>query len=152
MNCMMKKILFLFVLCVSLMQVACADSEKAIGLTDLPQQAQTFVKQYFADAKVGYYQKERDGLTVTYKVVFLNGDKLEFNKKGEWIDVDCKTLSVPEDIVPQEIRNFVESSYPETKVLHIEKGKRSYEVKLSNGMELKFDLKFNVMDLEHDRD
>lgn len=148
----MKKILFLFVLCLSLIQVACADSEKAIGLADLPQQAQTFMKQYFADAKVGSYQKERDGLTVTYKVIFLNGDHIEFDKKGAWIDVDCSKLSVPEKIIPQQIKNFVETSYPGAKVLHIEKGKRSYEVRLSNGMEVKFDLKFNVMDLESDRD
>lgn len=149
---MMKKILFVFVMCVSLMQVACADSEKAIGLKDLPQQAQTFVQQYFADVKVGYYQKERDGLTVTYKVVFLNGDKLEFNKKGEWIDVDCKNLMVPEEIVPQQIKDFIENSYPGSKILHIEKGKRDYEVRLTNGMEVKFDKNFNVMDLDHDRD
>lgn len=149
----MKKILFLFVMCVSMMQMACADNEKAIGLTDLPQQAQNFLKQHFADAKVGAYQKERDGLTVTYKVMFLNGDQVEFNRKGEWIDVDCKALLMPESIVPQQIKTFVESSYPGTKVVHIERGDRqSYEVKLSNGMDLKFDKKFNVMDLEYDRD
>ncbi|MDY4044088.1 MAG: PepSY-like domain-containing protein [Marinifilaceae bacterium] len=148
----MKRFLFLMVLCVSLMQVACADSEKAIGVTDLPEKAQQFVKRYFADAKVGYYQKERDGFTVTYKVVFLNGDKLEFDRKGEWKDLECRNVFIPDEVVPAQILKFVRDSYPGARVTHIEKTKRKYEVKLDSGMEIAFDLKFNVMELEHDRD
>ena len=41
------------------------------------------------------------------------------------------------------------TNYPDTKVLKIERDKKEYEVKLSNRVELKFDLKFNLIDIDN---
>ncbi|MCZ2607976.1 PepSY-like domain-containing protein, partial [Bacteroides fragilis] len=40
-------------------------------------------------------------------------------------------------------------NYPDAKVLKIERDKTDYEVKLSNGWELKFDSKFNLIDIDN---
>lgn len=50
-----------------------------------------------------------------YKVVFVNGAKVEFAKNGEWKDVECKYGEVPAAIVPQQIRDYVTKNYPKTR-------------------------------------
>ena len=50
------------------------------------------------------------------------------------------------------IKKYVETNYPEAKVLSIERDRYDYEVKLSNFWEIKFDMNFNVFDMDNDRD
>ena len=44
--------------------------------------------------------------------------------------------------------DIVKQYYPEANILEYEVGKRSYEVKLSNRMEMKFNTKFQVIGLD----
>ena len=83
------------------------------------------------------------------KLFFTNGNKVEFDKKGNWEEVDCKHSSVPVPIIPAAIQKYVTTHYPDAKVLKIERDKKDYEVKLSNRTELKFDLKFNLIDIDN---
>ena len=48
----MKKLVFLLVCFFTLQTVARADDDKPIQVTQMPQQAQQFIKQHFADSKV----------------------------------------------------------------------------------------------------
>ena len=48
----MKKLVFLLVCLFTLQTVARADDDKPIQVTQMPQQAQQFIKQHFADSKV----------------------------------------------------------------------------------------------------
>ena len=64
----------------------------------------------------------------------------------------CRTLTVPASAIPAGINKFVTENYPDAKVVHIEKDRYEYEVKLSNFWEIKFDLKCNVIDLDRDND
>ena len=84
-----------------------------------------------------------------YKVVFVNGAKVEFTKNGEWKDVECKYGEVPAAIVPQQIRDYVAKNYPDRKVTAIDRDRRDYEVELDNGLDLKFDLKFRLIDIDN---
>jgi len=145
----MKKLIFLFV-CVFSIQVALADNDKPINFTQLPQAAQKFVKQHFPKAKIAFVDAEL--FDKSYNVVFNNGDKLEFDKKGEWTEVNCKSTVVPAKVIPTPIKKYVETNYPEAKVLSIERDRYDYEVKLSNFWEIKFDMNFNVIDMDNDRD
>ena len=52
-------------------------------------------------------------------------------------------------MIPAQIQKYVSTNYPDAKVLRIEKDKKDYEIKLSNGWEIKFDLKFNVIDIDN---
>ena len=136
----MKKLAVLLVGVLVSMQVMFADNEKPIAFEQLPQAAQTFVKQ------------ETDFLKKSYDVVFINGDKLEFDSNGNWKEMSCKMQSVPESAIPAAIKKFVNENYPDARVMQLEKDRYEYEVKLSNFWEIKFDLNFNVIDLDRDDD
>lgn len=145
----MKKLVFLLVCLFTLQSVARADDDKPIQVTQMPQTAQQFIKQHFADSKVALAKMESDFLYKSYEVIFTNGNKVEFDKKGSWTEVDCKYGAVPVAVIPAAIQNYVKSNYPETTILKIERDKKDYEVKLSNRIELKFDLKFNLIDIDN---
>ena len=147
----MKK-LFLLLVSVFTMQVAMADNDKPVTFEQLPQAAQAFIKQNFADREIAFAKVDKDWLDATYDVLFTNGEKLEFNKKGEWKEMQCKLNSVPEKALPAAIVKFVNDKYPGAKVISIEKDRYEYEVTLSNFWEITFDLQFNVIDLDRDDD
>ena len=143
----MKKLLFLL-LSVFTLQVAQADNDKPITVDQLPEKAQQFIRQHFANEKVSLAKSERDFLEVTYEVIFTSGMKVEFTNDGQWKDVDCRYASVPKGIVPAQIAQKAQELYPETTIRQIDRDSRDYEVKLSNGLELTFDLKFNLIDID----
>ncbi len=147
----MKK-LFLVLVCVCTMQVVMADNDKPVTVEQLPKTAQTFIKQHFSGLQVALAKVDKDWFDTTYDVIFTNGDKLEFNKNGEWTELTCKQSTVPVKAVPASIQKFLNERYPDAKVLVIEKDRYEYEVRLSNSMEVKFDLNFNVIDLDRDDD
>ena len=145
----MKKLMILSaILMVFGITTACADNDKPIAVTQLPQKAQQFIKTHFSKEKVAFAKLERDFLETTYEVVFTNSTKLEFQKDGNWKEVDCKYSTVPTGIVPAQIAQYVMQNYPDTKIVKIDRDKRDYEVKLTNGLELTFDLKFNLIDID----
>lgn len=78
----------------------------------------------------------------------MNGEKLEFDKAGEWTEVQCRQSEVPAQIIPKAIRNYVKTNYPAAKILQIERDKKEYEIKLSNRWEIKFDSKMRVIDID----
>ena len=84
----------------------------------------------------------------SYDVVFNNGEKVEFDRKGNWTEIDCKMSSVPAGLVPAKIAQYVKSTYPGTKILQIEKDDSQYEVKLSNRLEVTFNRNFQVVDID----
>lgn len=145
----MKKLVFLLVCLFTLQTVARADDDKPIQVSQMPQPAQQFIKQHFADSKIALVKMESDFFYKSYEVIFTNGDKVEFDKKGRWEEVNCKYSSVPVAIIPAAILNYVTTNYPDVKVQKIERDKKEYEVKLSNRTELKFDLKFNLIDIDN---
>lgn len=146
----MKKLLILFFCLVTVSLTAKADDDKPIDFKQLPQQAQQFVKQHFNGVMVSLVKMESDFLDKSYEVIFSNGSKVEFNKKGVWKEVNCKYSVVPDAVIPVQIRNYVSKNYPNVKILKIEKEDRQrHEVELSNGLDLKFDSKFNLIDIDN---
>lgn len=144
----MKKLLLLLVCLFSLQAVVRADNDKPIQVNQLPQQAQQFIKQHFAGSNVAMAKVESDWWDKSYDVIFTNGNKVEFDKKGNWKEVDCKHSSVPLPIVPTAILKYITANYPAVKILKIDRDKKDYEVKLSNKWELKFDLQYNLIDID----
>lgn len=125
-----------------------ADNDRPITVDQLPQKAQQFINQYFPKAKVAYAKEEREFLDTRYEVVFANSVKIEFLKDGEWKEVDCKYSAVPAAIVPSAIAKYVEGNYENVQIVKIDRSKREYEMDLSNKLELTFDSKFNLIDID----
>ena len=124
------------------------NDDKPVTVDQLPQKAQAFIKQYFADKQVSLAKQERDFFDKSYEVMFVNGEKVEFDKNGEWKDVDCKFSEVPADIIPQAIRTHIASLYPDAKVLQIDRDSRGYEVQLNNRLELSYNTSFQLTDID----
>ena len=145
----MKKLLILFVCLFTLQTIARADDDKPIQVSQMPQKAQQFIKQHFAGNNIAMAKVESDFLQKSYDVIFTDGNKVEFDKKGNWTEVNCKFSVVTQGIIPAPIQKYVTTNYADAKILKIERDKADYEVKLSNGWELKFDSKFNLIDIDN---
>ena len=107
-----------------------------------------FIRQHFPDEKVSLAKVERELFETTYEVIFTGGSKIEFTKEGDWKEVDCKYSKVPAAVLPPQIAQYVTRHYPDASVVQIDRNKHEYEVKLANGLELTFDPKFNLIDID----
>ena len=56
--------------------------------------------------------------------------------------------AVPADIVPEQIKSYVAQTFPNQQVRKIERKRYSWEIELSNGLEIEFDKQFNVTDID----
>lgn len=144
----MKKMLFVLVALFTFSVSVKAIEDKPITVDQLPQKAQQFIKQFFADKQVALAKMETDFMNKSYDVIFTNGDKVEFDKKGEWTNIDCEHGVVPEGAIPPAIKAYVNKNYPNAKVKQIEKDRRDYDVELTNGWDIKFDKHFRVIELD----
>lgn len=144
----MKKI-FIALACVfTLVTNACADNYQPITQTQLPEKAQTFLSTYFPEAKVSLVRKEIDVIELNYDVIFADGSKVEFDRKGNWTEIDCLTHSLPAGIVPEAINKIINTHYPDTKVIKIERDHREIDVKLNNRVELTFNKNLQLIDID----
>jgi len=145
----MKKFLMLAAAMLALgVFAARADNDRPITVGELPRKAQEFIQKFFPDEKVSFAKVESDLFETTYEVIFTGGSKIEFLKNGDWKEVDCKYSTVPLAIVPQQIVRYVKGHYPDAAIVQIDRGRRDYEVELSNGLELTFDLQFRLIDID----
>ena len=102
----MKKLLLLFVCLFTLQTIARADDDKPIQVSQMPQKAQQFIKQHFAGSNIAMAKVESDFLQKSYDVIFTDGNKVEFDKKGNWTEVNCKFSVVPQGIIPSPIQKY----------------------------------------------
>lgn len=99
--------------------------------------------------KVALAKMESGLFDTSYDIIFTNGDKVEFDRNGNWTELKCKYSQVPARLIPAAISSYVKKNYPSTKVLEIERDRNEYDVKLSNGIELTFNKKFQVIDIDN---
>ena len=145
----MKKILALLVCLLTISTGVRADDDRPVRFDQLPAKAQAYVKKYFPQEKVALAKMGKDFFDKKYEVIFANSSKVEFFKDRTWKEVDCKYSTVPEAVIPEAILRYVKATYPDHKVVKIEKEDRGYEAKLANGMKLEFDNKFNLIDIDN---
>lgn len=144
----MKKFFAALSLMILTLLSAQAGTDRSILFNQLPEKAQQTVRQQFKDKKVAIVKKETDWLSKSYDVIFTTGEKVEFDKSGNWTEVDCKPNAVPEYFVPAPIKTFVKTNYSGSNVVKIEKVRNGYEVELSSDMEITFNKKFQVVDID----
>lgn len=143
------RILMIAICCmVSCNMVANADNDKPISVNALPAKAQTLLSQHFNGQKVMLATIETGVINKSYDVVLQNGTKLEFDKKGNLTEIDCKQGKMPAKLIPQAIRNYLKKNYPAQAVKKIEMSKDEYEVELANGLDLTFNKHFQVIDID----
>ena len=125
-----------------------ADNNKPIKVTELPAKAQTVLSQHFNNQKVAFASIESGIIDKNYDVVMQNGTKLEFDKKGNVKEIDCKQGAVPKKLIPQAIYTYLQENHSGQTVRKIEFNKNEYEVELSNGLDITFNKHFQVIDID----
>lgn len=136
-------ILLAFVLTLSLPVMA--DDDRVITFEQLPAQAQTMLKKYFADKVPLVVTVDMDDYTVLYQ----SGEKVEFDKKGNWREINCKTSSVPSALIPEQIKAVVKQTYPGATIIKIDRDRRGYDIKLNNGLDIEFNRNFQVVEIDY---
>ncbi len=141
----MKKSLFILMAFVLTMCMpAMADNDRVITFDQLPAQAQELLKKHFAEKVPLIITVDWDD----YKVIYQSGEKVEFDKKGNWKDLDCKVSRVPVALIPEQIKANVKATFPGAIIIKLDRDRRGYDVKLNNGMELEYNKKFQVVDID----
>ena len=128
--------------------VANAGNDKPINVNELPAKAQTLLTKHFKGQKVMLATIESGVISRSYDVVLRNGTKLEFDKKGNLTEIDCKQGIVPSQLIPQPIKTYLKENYRGETVRKIEWNKKEYEVELTNGIDLTFNKHFQLIDID----
>ena len=131
---------FVLTICLPVM----ADNDRVITFDQLPAQAQTLLKKHFVNKTPLIITVDWDD----YKVIYESGEKVEFDKKGNWKEFDCKVSAVPTALIPQQIKDNVKKTFPGATIIKIDHDRRGYDVKLNNGIELEFNKNFQVVDVD----
>lgn len=128
--------------------MAYAGNDKPIVKGQLPKAAQQIIDMNFADKKIALMTMEAGVLDKSYDVVFSDGDKIEFDRKGRWTSVSCRKQPVPVALIPAKIISYLKDMYPGVSVRKIEKDDKDYDVELSNGLDITFNKKFQVIEID----
>lgn len=114
----------------------------------LPQKATNFLNQHFNGVAIEKIEKEDSWYNLDknemYEVKLSNGTKLDFNKEGEITEIDGK-MAIPAEVIPAQIRTYIDSNYKSTEIIGWEMDDDEQEVKLADGTELEFDDQGNFL-------
>lgn len=116
--------------------------ETVIKMTELPKTAQDFISKNFVGQKVSQAVKDKGMISTDYEVWLDNGTKIKFDGNGNWEEVDGENdAAIPTGFISAKIVSYVSKNFPTHKISKIEKDSNSYDVELTDGLDLEF--KFN---------
>lgn len=146
----MKKftILLAALLAVCTTVAALAGNDRMISVGELPASSQQFINTYFKGLEVSYAKVDEELFDKSYKVLFVDGSKVEFRRNGDWKEIECKYGEVPAGIVPRPIRDCVSTRFAQRRIISLDRDRRSYDVELDNGLDLEFDSSFRLVDID----
>ena len=120
------------------------DYDKVITYSQLPEISQQMLAQHFADKVPMVITMDWDDYTIRYQT----GEKIEFDKQGNWKEIECYSSHVPSVLIPEQIKSNVKTSFPGTTIIKIDRNRRGYEIKLNNGLEIEYNREFQVIDID----
>jgi len=126
-----------FMLGVLLFSSAC-DKDVLIPSESLPVKIQAFIQQHFPNQQIIQSIKDRDGLSKNYDVWLDNSISLEFNQKGEVMDIEGN-VQLPDSVIPVKVLDFVQSNHPQQFITGWERAvSKGHKIELNNDLELNF--------------
>ncbi len=109
----MKKVLVVFAAIFACIQFSMAGDVITQDVMQLPLTARNFINRYFTNPQVSYIKIESEILqSKKYEVTLSDRTELEFDSKGNWLEVDCKKTAVPAALVPNFAKKYVEANFP----------------------------------------
>ncbi len=138
---MFKKIMLVVVAIIGISSAAVAIDKYTRDVKVLPKTAQTTLENNFK-AKVNTIKIDKElGIISDYDVVLTDGTEITFDRSGNWKDIETTVHgAVPAALVPDAITKYVNTAQPGQRIIGIDKERSGYDVELSNGVEMKFDI------------
>ena len=142
---MKKALVFALFIGIALTNTSCNNDKKTLFIN-------TFVTTYFPDTEVIANIKDGLGCDVTLSDYTQIGFDGNLFGKFDWDEVDRKHASlsttVPTALVPAEITDYVNRIHGGQSITKISKDNHGWDIELSNGIEIEFDKRFNVIDFD----
>lgn len=145
------KALLLFVV-VMIASVACSARDTySTDASVLPQAASSVLTTHFGGKAVSHIKIDHGMLGVDgYEVILTDGTEIDFDGKGILKEVDCdRSGNVPSTIIPEAVRNYVNSNYRNQHIVKYDVKRGGYEVELQSGVELKFNKQGQFTGIDH---
>ena len=139
---------FILMMAAAIVSTATLSAEnKPIEYNQLPETAKTFVMAHFPSAVPVLVTVEDDLIKPDYELMFEDGVKLDFYNNGSLKGIES-VAGVPENLIPAKIVEYVKGRFPTALIVDYEVGRKTNEVKLSNGLELKFNKNSQLIELD----
>lgn len=143
----MKKIFVTLAFVLASITIMSAD-DRAVTFDQLPKKAQEFIKLYYPNEKVSYASVDDDLLAPDYQVALVGGVIIQFENSGFLESIETRNGNIPAGIVPEKIVTSAKEHFPGAMIIEYEVNRRSFEIKLSNRMEMKFDSLCNLVEID----
>lgn len=142
-----KRLFFVFMLALVPM-FSMADGR--LSKEPLPEKISDFLSTHFSNVKVAFYKIERNILRIeSYDVILTDGTDLEFDRRGNWLEIDGEKNALPLTVIQTPILSYIKERFPDNYVVSLDKKKNNkLEVQLNNGWELLFDEEFNIVNID----
>ena len=135
----MKKIFVTLAFVLASITIMSAD-DRAVTFDQLPKKAQEFIKLYYPNEKVSYASVDDD--------LLAGGVIIQFENSGLLESIETRNGNIPAGIVPEKIVTSAKEHFPGAMIIEYEVNRRSFEIKLSNRMEMKFDSLCNLVEID----
>lgn len=114
----------------------------------LPEVCRTFMTTHYGSTPVAHIEIEKVLFWDSgYDVILTDGTNIEFTSSGDWKDIEGER-PVPAAIVPDFIRDYVQAHYLAEAIVSIERKRDEYSIELSNGLELTFNNKGKLIEVD----
>jgi hypothetical protein len=143
----MKKIFVTIAFALASLSIMHAD-DKAVTFNQLPKKAQEFIRQYYPNEKVSYASVDDDIIAPEYQVALVGGIMLQFESSGKLDNIETRNGNIPAGIIPERIAATAKEHFPDAIIIGYDIDRKSYEIKLSNRMEMTFDSHFNLVEID----
>lgn len=115
----------------------------------LPAISRQFLNDHLKGTPIAHIKIEKGWFGIKdYEVILADGTEVKFDSDGEWEEVDGHRTTITTAFFPPFILTYLKENYPGVGVLSIEKDRKEYEVKLSNHLDLKFNHRGKLIDID----
>ncbi len=114
------------------------DTEISAKVENMPDRLQKFVKEHFEGTAISFAYVNRELTTRTYSIVFVDGRKVTFDRRGNYILIRTLNGNVP-NVLPNKIAQYIIFNNSQQSIIEIERKKDNFEIVLTNGDVFYFD-------------
>ena len=144
----MKKIFALLAAIILSVGAIYARDKVTSNVNVLPQTARTLLAKHFPKVAVNHIKIDSDVFSKDYDVVLQNGTEVSFDKDGNLKEVEAGVNTVPDGLILKPIRQYVKSNFKGRRIVSLDIDRNSYDIELSDGLELKFDRAGNFLRID----